>query len=111
MTSKSCTPQSRNIPPETATYSGVGGSGSSVVDSAIPQTRSSERRQGLGGEVVRRDDLDAGVPGARGVGQRAVRLHHHVAGAAQVEGEVVVQHRRQLPVLQQREVLVVEVVG
>src|SRR3954454_4161318 len=35
MTSKSCTPQSRNIPPETATYSGVGGSGSSVVDRIV----------------------------------------------------------------------------
>src|SRR3954467_11803490 len=35
MTSKSCTPQSRNMPPETATYSGVGGSGSSVVDRIV----------------------------------------------------------------------------
>src|SRR4051794_27196375 len=34
-TSKSCTPQSRNIPPETATYSGDGGSGSSVVDRIV----------------------------------------------------------------------------
>src|SRR3954469_1725843 len=34
-TSKSCTPQSRNIPPETATYSGGGGSGSSVVDRIV----------------------------------------------------------------------------
>src|SRR3954471_4525662 len=33
--SKSCTPQSRNIPPETATYSGGGGSGSSVVDRIV----------------------------------------------------------------------------
>src|SRR3954463_15181154 len=35
MTSKSCTPQSRNIPPETATYSGDGGSGSRVVDRIV----------------------------------------------------------------------------
>src|SRR3954465_2821739 len=35
MMSKSCTPQSRNIPPETATYSGGGGSGSSVVERTV----------------------------------------------------------------------------
>src|SRR3954453_17443438 len=35
MTSKSCTPQSRNIPPETVTYSGDGGSGSSVVERTV----------------------------------------------------------------------------
>jgi hypothetical protein len=33
--SKSWTPQSRNMPPETATYSGVGGSGSNVVDRTV----------------------------------------------------------------------------
>src|SRR3954468_8422652 len=35
MMSKSCTPQSRYIPPDTATYSGVGGSGSSVVERIV----------------------------------------------------------------------------
>src|SRR3954464_9891744 len=35
MASKSCTPQSRKIPPETATYSGGGGSGSRVVDRIV----------------------------------------------------------------------------
>ena len=35
MMSKSCTPQSRYIPPDTATYSGVGGSGSSVVERMV----------------------------------------------------------------------------
>jgi hypothetical protein len=32
MMSKSCTPQSRYIPPDTDTYASVGGSGSRVVD-------------------------------------------------------------------------------
>src|SRR5215213_5584787 len=45
--------------------------------------------EGLGREVVGRHDLDARVPGPDRSGQRAVRLHHYVAGAAQVEGEVV----------------------
>ena len=44
-------------------------------------------------------------------GQGAVRLHDHVAGAPQIQRQVVVQHRRHLRVLQQREVLGVQVVG
>ena len=35
MMSKSCTPQSRYIPPDTATYSGGGGSGSRVVERMV----------------------------------------------------------------------------
>ena len=35
MMSKSCTPQSRYIPPDTATYAAVGGSGSSVVERIV----------------------------------------------------------------------------
>src|SRR3954452_6621915 len=35
MASKSCTPQSRKIPPETATYAAGGGSGSRVVDRIV----------------------------------------------------------------------------
>src|SRR3712207_5210223 len=85
--------------------------GSGLGEAQVNDGEPSRGPQDLDGDVVRGDALDARVPGPRGAGERAVGLQDHVAGAAQAEGEVVVQHRGQPPVPEQGEVLRVEVVG
>src|SRR6476620_9730855 len=62
-------------------------------------------------DVVRRDDVDLGGDGLDRPGDGSVRLHDHLTGTTHVLTQVVVQDRRDPPLLDEREVVAVEVVG
>src|SRR6478736_5996015 len=62
-------------------------------------------------DVVRRDDVDLGRDGLDRPVDGSVRLHDHLTGTTHVLTQVVVQDRRDPPLLDEREVVPVEVVG
>ena len=62
-------------------------------------------------QVEGRDDLNLEGGGGAALRQHPMRLHHDATGRAHVGAEVMMQHRRDLPLAQERKIVGVEIVA